>query len=51
MQGEFSHSGGSKTVEFSHGDFGFVVETLDNPAGDHLLGLEKLVTVQGAVQL
>src|SRR5713101_5035150 len=40
IQGQFSDSEGSKPVGFSHGDFGFVVETLDHPAGDHLLGLE-----------
>ena len=40
VQGEFSHSESSKAVGFSHGNFGLVVETLDNPTGDHLLGLE-----------
>ncbi len=32
IQGEFSYSECSKPVGFSHGDFGFVVEPLDNAA-------------------
>ncbi len=32
IQGEFSHSERAKPVGFSHGDFGFVVEPLDNAA-------------------
>src|SRR5712692_4307052 len=40
IQRKFSDSEGSKPVGFSHGDFGFVVETLDNPTGDHFFGLE-----------
>ena len=49
IQGEFSHSEGSKAVGFSHGDFGFVVETLDDPTGDHLLGLE-IIENEGSVR-
>ena len=49
IQGEVSHSEGSKTVGFSHGDFGLVVETLDHATGDDLLGLE-LVENEGPVR-
>jgi hypothetical protein len=42
IQGKFRHTERSKAVRFSHGDFRFVVETLDNPAGNHLLGLEVI---------
>src|SRR3989442_62709 len=34
IQGEFSHSEGSKTVGSSHGHFGLIVETLDHATGD-----------------
>jgi hypothetical protein len=40
IQREFSHSKGPKAVGFSYGDFGLVVEALDNTTGDDLLGLE-----------
>ena len=49
IQGEFSHSEGSKTVGSSHGHFGLIVETLDHATGDHLLGLE-IVENEGPVR-
>src|ERR1700680_1445390 len=42
IQGEFSHSEGSKSVGFSHGDFSFVVEALYHPAGNDLSGREVI---------
>src|ERR1700674_4176912 len=42
IQGEFSHSEGSKSVGVSHGDFSFVVEALYNPAGNDFPGLEVI---------
>lgn len=40
VESQFSDSEGSESVGFSHGDFGLVVEALDYPAGEQLLGLE-----------
>src|ERR1017187_2965070 len=40
IEGEFEDTEGAKTVGFSHGDFGFVVEALDDAAGNELLSAE-----------
>jgi hypothetical protein len=37
---EFCDVKGAESVGFSHGEFGFVVEALDHPAGELLLGAE-----------
>lgn len=37
---EFCHFEGSKPVRFSHSDFGFVIEALENAAGERLFGSE-----------
>jgi hypothetical protein len=39
-RGQVEDTEGSESVGFSHGDFGFVVEALDNAAGKQLLGAE-----------
>ena len=36
IEREFCHSEGTKAVSFSHSDFSFVVEPLDNTAGELL---------------
>jgi hypothetical protein len=40
IEREFGDTEGAKSVRFSHGDFNFVVEALDDAAGKLLLGLE-----------
>ena len=40
IEGEFEDAVGAKAVGFSHGDFGLVVQTLDDAAGEQLLGPE-----------
>ena len=40
IQCEFEDSKGPKPVGFSHGDFGFVVQALNDTAGELLLGFE-----------
>src|SRR6202049_1656640 len=40
VEGEFGYPEGPKAIRFSHGDFGFVIQALHNPAGKHFLGLE-----------
>jgi len=40
VESQFSDSEGSEAVGFSHGDFRFVVQALDYPAGEQLFGLE-----------
>ncbi len=37
---EFEDAEGAESIGFSHGDFGFVVQALDNAAGKQLLGTE-----------
>ena len=40
IQRQFQDAKGAKSVGFSHGDFGFVVQTLDDTAGKQLLSAE-----------
>jgi hypothetical protein len=40
IEREFEAPEGAEPVGFSHGDFGFVVQTLDDPAGKQLLSPE-----------
>ena len=40
VEGKFEHSVGAKAVGFSHGDFGFIVQTFDDAAGEQLLSAE-----------
>jgi hypothetical protein len=40
IEREFKATEGAKPVGFSHGDFGFVVQTLDDAAGKQLLSAE-----------
>ena len=40
IEGEFEASEGAKAVGFSHGDFGFVIQALNDAAGEELLGAE-----------
>src|SRR5450759_679963 len=40
IQGEFEDTEGAEAVGFSHRDFGFVVQALDNAAGKELLSTE-----------
>src|SRR5215831_14829936 len=42
VQREFKDPVGAKTVRFSHGNFGLVVQTLHNPAGNKLLSAEVI---------
>ena len=37
IESEFQCSEGSEAIGFSHSDFGFVVQSLDDAAGDELL--------------
>ena len=37
IEGEFETAEGAESVGFSHCEFGFVVQALDNPAGEELL--------------
>ena len=37
IEGQFEDAIGSEAIRFSHSDFGLIVETLDDPAGKHLL--------------
>jgi len=48
IQGKFCGLKGSKTVGFSHSDFGFVVQALDHAAGE-LLASPEIVQQQLAV--
>ena len=45
IQRDFRDTEGAKSVGFSHGDFGFVVQTLDDAAGELLASLQILPTV------
>src|SRR6202140_4113061 len=40
IEGEFEDAEGAEPVGFSHSDFGFVVQALDNAAGKQLLSPE-----------
>ena len=40
IEGEFENAEGAEAVGFSHGDFGFVVQALDDAAGKLLLRAE-----------
>jgi hypothetical protein len=40
IESEFENSEGTEAVGFSHGDFSFVVEALDNAAGELFLSPE-----------
>ena len=40
IEGEFKPAKGAEAVGFSHSDFGFVVQALDDAAGKELLGVE-----------
>src|SRR5258708_23605263 len=40
IEGKFEDTEGAEAVGFSHGDFGFVVQALDNAAGKKLLSTE-----------
>jgi len=40
IEGQFQGSVGAKTVGFSHGDFGLVIQALDDATGDQLSGPE-----------
>jgi len=37
IEGEFEDMKGAETVGFSHSEFGFVVQALDNSAGEQFL--------------
>src|SRR5271169_4016998 len=49
IQGDFCHMEGAEAVGFSHGQFGLVVETLNDAAGELLFGSE-VVQDQRAVR-
>ena len=40
IEGKFEDRKGAKAVGFSHGDFRFVVQTLDDAAGQQFLSAE-----------
>jgi hypothetical protein len=40
IEGEFEDAIGTKTIGFSHGDFGLVVQTLHDSAGNEFLSAE-----------
>ena len=40
IERKFEAAEGAEAVEFSHGDFGFIVQTLDNSAVEQLLTTE-----------
>ena len=40
IEGEFKAAEGAEAVGFSHSDFGFVVETLNDAAGEQFLSPE-----------
>jgi hypothetical protein len=40
IEGEFQNAEGAEAVGFSHGEFGLVVQALNDAAGDLLLGPE-----------
>jgi hypothetical protein len=40
IESEFKATEGTKAIGFSHSGFGFVVQTLDNATGKHLLSPE-----------
>jgi hypothetical protein len=40
IEGEFKSAEGAETISFSHGDFGLVVQTLDDATGKQLLSPE-----------
>ena len=40
IEGEFEDAVGAKTVGFSHGDFGLVVQAFDDAAGEQFLSAE-----------
>jgi len=40
IEGEFESAIGAKAIGFSHGDFGLVVQTLDDAAGKQFLSVE-----------
>jgi hypothetical protein len=40
IKGEFEDTEGPETVGFSHGDFGFIIEALNDAAGKELLSPE-----------
>jgi hypothetical protein len=42
VQRDFRDVEGAKSVGFSHGQFGFVVEALDDAAGERFLGAEVI---------
>jgi hypothetical protein len=48
IEREFEATEGAEPVGFSHGDFGLVVQTLDDATGERLLRL-KIVEDQRAV--
>jgi hypothetical protein len=40
IEGKFEDSVRSEAVRFSHGDFGFVIQALNDAAGEEFLGAE-----------
>src|SRR6516225_6119686 len=42
IEREFGDAKSSEAIGFSHGDFGFVVQTLDHAAGELLFSLEVI---------
>ena len=40
IEGEFENTEGAEAVGFSHGDFGFIVQALNDTAGEELLSAE-----------
>ena len=42
IEREFGDAKSSEAIGFSHGDFGFVVQTLDYAAGELLFSLEVI---------
>jgi hypothetical protein len=51
IESEFQDAVGAKPVRFSHGDFGFVVQALDDAAGNELLRSEIVENAGDARQL
>jgi hypothetical protein len=42
IESQFESTEGAEPIGFSHSDFGFVVQALDNAAGKQLLGTEVI---------
>ena len=40
IEGEFEDAVGAKAIGFSHGEFGFVIQSFNDPAGKQFLSAE-----------